>query len=65
MKAYAEIEKLLIYALLIIALDGVAQSASCSGLFHPRERACYNVWNRKLVGPKGQSEHLEEESPCS
>jgi hypothetical protein len=38
---------------------------SCPGLFNPREKACYNVWNRRLDGPKSQSEHLEEESPCS
>jgi acyl-CoA-binding protein len=65
MKAYAEVEKLQLYALLIIALDGVAQSASCPGLFNPRETACYNIWNRRLVGSKGQSEYLEEDSPCS
>jgi hypothetical protein len=65
MKAYAEVEKLQLYALLIIALDGVVQSVSCRGLFNPREKACYNVWNRRLDGPKSQSEQLEEESPCS
>jgi len=37
MKAYAEVEKLQLYALLIIALDVVAQSASCSALFNRRE----------------------------
>jgi hypothetical protein len=36
MKADAEVEKLYLYALLIIAMDGVAQSASCPGLFSPR-----------------------------
>jgi hypothetical protein len=60
MEAETEVQKVLLYALLIIALDGFEQSGSCPGLFNPRETACdmhvIGGWLR--VG-----QHLEEESP--
>ena len=63
MKAYAEVEKLYLYMLLIIALDGVAHSASCPGLLNPREsmwcpigswmspRSSQNIWKKNLLVP--------------
>ena len=40
MKVDGVLEKVEFYAFLIIALDGVEESASCADHFNPRKRAC-------------------------
>jgi len=62
MKAYTKVEKVWLCMLLIIALDGVAQSASCPSQFKPSKSMWCPIGS--WMGPI-PSEHLEEESACS
>jgi hypothetical protein len=52
MNACGEVQKVLLYAVLIIALDGVVQSASCTALFNPRETACDMHGTGSCMGPR-------------